>query len=193
MSKPSPTIQLRRDTLEWRVLNLIDELGFFMADIWLPKHYSEARLWRTLLGVDRRRTASEKEREKMKLLISSTLGRLKIKGLIKKEDGSTRKAIWKITDAGAKALEHYNIELPPEDGRLRIFVFDIAENRKEDRHWVRASLAAAGYRMLQKSVWIGKRPLPESFLKEVGERDLFEAIHIFEIKEAGTLSNLDWK
>jgi hypothetical protein len=46
--------------------------------------------------------------------------------------------------------------------------------------------------MLQKSVWIGKRPLPEYFLEMLRERELFEYFHIFEIKESGTLRNLDW-
>jgi hypothetical protein len=182
---------IRQDTLEWRVLNFIEALGSFVFEIWLPESYPEARLWRDILGFDRRHRASEKEKEKLKLLISATLSRLKAKGLVSKA-GSTRKANWRLTHKGKKILEEAFIALPTEDGRLRIVIFDIPEIKRRDRDWLRITLISFNFLMLQKSVWIGKRPLPESFFQELADRDLFEAVHIFEIKESGTLYNLQW-
>jgi CRISPR-associated endonuclease Cas2 len=80
-----------------------------------------------------------------------------------------------------------------EDGRLRIVVFDIPEDQKYDRACIRAELIASGFVMLQKSVWIGRRPLLEKFVRDLATRDLLSCVHIFEIKESGTLHNLDWQ
>jgi DNA-binding transcriptional regulator PaaX len=192
MRKGSPRITLRHDTFEWRVLNFLEEVGDLILEAWLPKQYPETRLWRTLLGIDHKKKFSEKERQKLKFLISDTLFRLKRKGLVEKA-GATRNAKWQISNAGQAVLHQEKKYMVPEDGRLRIFIFDVPEDQKKDREWLRVELIASGFLMLQKSAWIGKRPLPETFFQELAERGLFEAVHIFEVKDPGTLSNLDWR
>jgi hypothetical protein len=193
MRKTSPKINLRRETLEWRMLKFLEEVGTVILNAGLPRQYPEARLWRALLGMDRKKTWAEEEREKLQLLASNTLGRLKAKGLVR-ATGSKKYSSWVITGRG-KELFHYSLPIRkplPEDGTTRIVIFDIPESRKDDRDLAREELTSAGFMMLQKSVWIGRRPLPEYFLEMLRERELFECFHIFEIKESGTLRNLDW-
>jgi phenylacetic acid degradation operon negative regulatory protein len=189
MSKPSPKAKIKQNTLEWRVLKLLEEVGDLVLDAWLPRHYSYARFWRDILGFDRK--PSEEERQRIARLVSNTLVRLRGKGLVRKI-GSTRGAIWRL-DGNSKALLQNAMDVAmPEDGKLRVFIFDIPEQRKDVREWVRASLVAAGFVMLQKSVWVGKRPLPETIFKGLADHNLFSAVHFFEVKDPGTLENIDW-
>lgn len=176
------------------MLKFLGEAGAVILNAWLSKNYPEARLWRTLFGLDRRKSWSEEERERMRFIASDTLNRLKAKGLVS-ASGSKRYTTWVVTPRGKEIFEYtLSITEPlPEDGILRIFIFDIPELHKDDRDWIRAELISSGFIMLQKSVWIGKRPLSEHFLRALSDRGLFEYIHIFEIKESGTLRNLDWK
>jgi hypothetical protein len=43
------------------------------------------------------------------------------------------------------------------------------------------------FEQLQKSVWIGKTEIPDAFIKDLGERDILECVHIFEVRRRGTL------
>lgn len=192
MKGRSPKISIRRDTLEWRLLSFIEKIGTITADIWLPRSYSSARLWRDFFGINRKRFFDEKEREKTKFLASATLSRLRVKGFIKRH-GSRRKAKWQLTKRGKRALDTPIIEPLPEDGKARVVIFDIPEHSRAYRRWLRENLTLAGYLMLQKSVWIGKRPLPEYIFEEIKAQGLFECAHIFEVKEIGSLENLDWR
>jgi hypothetical protein len=194
MPKRSPRITIKRETLEWRMLKFLNKVEAIILNAWLPRQYPEAKLWRELLGLDKKKSWSEEEREKLKILASNTLTRLKAKGLVT-ITGSKKYATWVITPRG-KEVFHYSMpaqEPLPEDGIVRVVTFDIPETHKADRNLIREQLINAGFVMLQKSVWIGKRPLPEYFFEMLTERQLFEYFHIFEIKETGTLQNLDWK
>jgi DNA-binding transcriptional regulator PaaX len=172
------------------VLEWLGKAGTLMLDAWLPRSYPEARIWRDLLGIEDCRRWNEKESAKMKKLLSATLSRLKAKGFVLKT-GSTRNAEWQISKHGKKALtQQHDYMLPSEDGRIRCVIFDVPEIKKRDRDWLRSELISAGYAMLQKSVWLGKRPLTEDFINMLRDKDLLDAIHIFEVKEEGTLSNL---
>ncbi len=192
MTKQSPKILLKKGTEEWRVLKFLKEFGEIILDASLPKQYPEAALWRSILGLDKRKLLSKEERKRLQNSVSETLHRLKRKEMVKKI-GSTRGPKWQLTQFGENAMGLSLIsELLPEDGRLRLLIFDIPEERKEDRNWLRTMLITSGFVLLQKSVWIGRRPLSEEFLKEIELRNIFSYIHIFEIKESGTLSGLDW-
>ncbi|MEW5805531.1 MAG: hypothetical protein AB1721_02315 [Patescibacteria group bacterium] len=191
MTKPSPKMRLRKNTQEWRVLKFLDELTFLTLDTVFLKGYSRARLGRLLFGLDKPRSEmNESDYEKYKRIFSATLTRLKLKGYVSKE-GRTKMAVWKVSQAGEALLRRAADDLPQEDGVLRLFIFDIPENLKQYRDWIRFELVSSGYRLLQKSVWLGERPLSKGFLQELVDKDLFQFIHFFEIKDEGTLKNLE--
>lgn len=193
-SRTAPRIAIRRDTFEWRMLKFLEEAGEAVLSAWLPKGYGQSALWRALLGLDKKKSWPEEERERLCHIASDTLSRLKAKGLVVCV-GPKKSARWVLTPKGRKMQKNLLLgtEPLPEDEQLRIFIYDIPEVRKADREWVRAELVIAGFVMLHKSVWIGKRPLPEQFFSDLSERGLFEYVQFFEIKEIGSLANLDWK
>ncbi|MFN7088294.1 MAG: hypothetical protein ACK4NX_00495 [Candidatus Paceibacteria bacterium] len=193
MRKRSRHITIKNNTFEWRMLRFLEEVGEGVLNAWLPKGYAESSLWRALFGLDKKKSWRQEEREKLRALASATLSRLKAKGLVTAV-GPRKSAKWVITSQGKKVWENMRVPaLPPEDGKLRIFIFDIPETHKTDRNWIRTELVAAGFVMLHKSVWIGRRPLEERFFSDLSGRGLFEYVHLFEIKEEGTLRNLDWE
>ena len=114
------------------------------------------------------------------------LSRLQKQKLITRQSGK-----WSITNLGKKIIGEskfrQNSELPPEDGKARLFIFDIPERERKKRLWLRLELISYGYKLLQKSVWVGYRPLPENFLRDLEDFNLKSHIHIFSIHHSGTL------
>jgi len=115
--------------------------------------------------------------------VSVTLQRMKKKKLVS-ISGANRGAIWKITQKGRSHFRNAETDfgLPPEDGKTRVFMFDVPEDRKGERNWLRRELVSCDYTSLQKSVYIGKRPLPATLLKELDGRGLLEHVHIVSLE-----------
>lgn len=110
---------------------------------------------------------------------STTLSKLKSRGLVLRK-GSKKKAVWFITSRGKahfKDIKSGSI-LPSEDGKVRLVVYDIPEDRASKRVWLRKRLLACDYRYLQRSVWLGTRPLPKELQDELKERKLLPYIHV---------------
>ena len=117
--------------------------------------------------------------------ISGTLSRLQRNGFVERK-GAKKKALWGLTRKGKLYLEENAdilTDLPKEDGLTRIITFDIPEKERNKRNWLRVHLTACGYRMLHKSVWIGKRHLPKDVVKKLGELHLLPYIHIITIEK----------
>ena len=70
------------------------------------------------------------------------------------------KGFLKLTEAGQAELRRlegndYHIPIPKKwDGKWRVIIFDIKEERKTLRDKVRRTLLALGFKHLQHSVWI---------------------------------------
>ena len=122
--------------------------------------------------------------------ISAALQRLQKQGLVIHENGK-----WIFTKAGKnfaesafkyKKFRNKNL-LPKKDGVKRIMIFDVPETEKEKRDWLRGELVHHDYEPLQKSVWIGNRPLLPEFIKTIDFLGMSSYIHIFSIKDEGTI------
>ena len=139
---------------------------------------------------------SEKEIKRNESNFYSLLSYLKKQGFVKK--GQKRnKTYWIITSLGKEKLEKLKSAFPKltykqeKDDGLNIFTFDIPEKQKAKRNWLRRSLLALNFKMLQKSVWIGKNKLPEEFLKDLNDLKLIDFIHIFRVNRTGTIKELN--
>jgi len=152
-----------------------------ISDSFLSPKYRFTKPTRWLLGLD------SKTKNSKRPTISTTLSRLKREGLVAKI-GSTKNAKWRLTAKGRSILKKtLPTALPKEDGKLRIVMFDIPEKESVKRRWLRSELISCNYQLLQKSVWLGKRPLPESLLKEIDALGLINYLHILEISRGGTI------
>ena len=113
-------------------------------------------------------------------VVSNTLSRLKSRGLIARS-GSKKKAVWRITKPGRQHFKAKFLDesaLPPDDGKIRLVVFDVPEKERGKRDWLRTRLLTCEYSPFQKSVWMGTRPLPKELLDELRSRGLSRYVHV---------------
>lgn len=97
------------------------------------------------------------------------------------------RSAWVLTKQGAARLRQNVIPVPASDGISRLVIFDIPERERKKRDAIRAELIACNFARLQKSVWMGTNPLPEDFITLVDDLRLKGKLHIFSIREQGTI------
>ncbi len=129
------------------------------------------------------------------------LNNLRRQGLVlNKKEG--RHSIWKITQQGLKKLDiartrilyskraaHYDKSGP--SATFKIVAYDVPANEGHKKtRWLREALINLGFTMLQKSVWTGKKNIPEQFLRDLHERHMTAYVHIFEVTKSGTLEGI---
>lgn len=127
--------------------------------------------------------------------------KLKRSGLIQEETKSGTK-MFKLSRGGKekiKKLKEKAIQrerLPEfsyskeKSARFIIVAFDIPETEKNKRIWLRSVLIAFGFKMLQKSLWIGKIKLPKKFVDDLIKLKLIGYVEIFEISKGGSLEQV---
>ena len=172
-----------RTTLGRLIMDQLAELGEATVGSFFPKQYPAARLWRSLLG-------RERNYQFRRSTFTTLLVRLRKMGLVERS-GTTRKSVWRLTERG-KATMHQreNSPIAPPDGIGRIVMFDIPEKERGKRDALRSELVMAGFAQLQKSVWYGERALPEDFLTLIDSLELGPCIHIFSVREQGTIRRI---
>lgn len=180
------------------ILEHLAESGKGMINAFFPKHISYARPWRIPSRPHISRPPDDPHGDAvMKRTLSSILSRLKKEGLVI-AGGPRKKTIWNITPKGRQYLKshparhrefHLRYHLPPKDGLLRIIIFDVPEQDRKKRNWLRAELVGIGYSILQKSVFIGTRPIPTDFIRELDRQKLSSAVHIIQAEKKGTIMN----
>ena len=169
-----------KNSLTKIILEKFQEAGELTLESLLPRHRSEARIWRQVLGLPTGYEFSPRT-------FSAILSRLKKQGLVAKA-GSHRKSLWSLTKKGRDSIKDIiDSSLPREDGIVRLVMFDIPETESSKRKSLRLGLIACGYRQLQKSVWMGHRPLPDKFIKSLDDMRLKNKVQIVSINKGGTL------
>lgn len=142
----------------------------------LPDSYPSFKLMKAMFGVSGRAPTFKKK------TIWNNLYRLEKQGLIKKDP---KEKVYCLTDKGEEFVAYINnrylILNEQWDGKLRIVIFDIPEGKKRWREVVRNELLLMQFQLLQKSVYVGKHPLAESFCKEMERVGIAEHIFIFTI------------
>ena len=77
---------------------------------------------------------------------------------------------------------------PKKDGVTRLVIFDVPEKHRKKRDVLRINLIASDFKQLQKSVWVGYSPLPKDFIELITDLRLDKMVHIFDVKNKGTLA-----
>jgi len=187
--------RMRYRELTQTLLEHLIASGPILFDLMIPPH-PRSRLARGLIGLDSRRHT--RSRVSAKHTLSSTLNRLRKEGLVAKTSPN-RKSEWIITQKGKvflrnatkkkPALHRLEYEtLPPPDHTVRLISFDIPEKQRRKRDWLRSELLRCEYRILHRSVFLGNRPLPEEFMREMASLGLEKYVQIVSIDRKGTLS-----
>ena len=126
---------------------------------------------------------------------------LKKDELVEKE-GRGLSAKFKLTVKGRRKLEELkdkkrNFEsLPSIDykktvgNEIILVAFDVAESERRKRDWLRESLKALGFQSVQQSVFVGKGKLPEQFISDLRDLNIFDSVEILEVGKLGTLKKV---
>jgi|SRR3989338_10892261 len=65
-----------------------------------------------------------------------------------------------------------------------MLMYDISDNFKKERDWLRRHLIKFDYIMIQKSVWVGPSPLPKEFLKYLNEIKIGDNFKTFKLAKS---------
>ena len=170
------------------ILQTLAASGEIMIGSFLFPH-PKTRMARALLGM-----GAYPSRTAAKRSFSSMLSHLKNQGLVRRR-GPKKQSSWAITAKGrrllrqppASAPRYTPDDLPPEDGIPRLITFDIPEKHRKQRQWLRTTLISCGFKFLQRSVFLGWRPIPEDVIQEINRRRMSRYIHIVSVQKTGTL------
>ena len=116
--------------------------------------------------------------------VDSTLSLLKQKGIVVKTNAG-----WRLTALGKTNLEKESLfDLIPSpfsgsESNNVIVAFDIPENARVKRNWLRNQLKVFGYKMFQQSVWLGPGPLPKAFKDRIKKLALREQVKMFSLQK----------
>ncbi len=128
----------------------------------------------------------------------SLLYHLKKQGLVERSRKGNV-SVWRLKPAGADKLRDIkkrkmfsaaHITYREEPDTLKIIAFDIPAKEGRKRFWLLAVLRRLGFKMLQKSVWFGKKKIPEAFMHDLRERGMADYIQVFSISKTGSLREL---
>lgn len=110
------------------------------------------------------------------------------------------KIIWKLTEKGkikktqftaklaaSVRLKEYKFEPVKE---LVIVIFDVPEKERSKRDWLRFVLRNFKFKMLQKSVWLGKFKIPREFIEDLKTFGILEYMEIFVVNKTGTIRQI---
>lgn len=126
---------------------------------------------------------------------------LKCDGIISESNRGERK-LHTLTEKGRKKLaallaaKNAAVPLPQsqyqksDTDRFTIIVFDVPEQERKKRDWLRAALGRMGYKMIQRSVLLGRTKIPSEFLDDLRNLHMVDYVEIFEITKTGSLRHL---
>lgn len=143
--------------------------------------------------------ASRKTEERHRFF--SLISRLKKQGLVK-QSRKAGKNKWLLTSMGKTKFKQLLIRLkkalppvskynPKKANEWKIIVFDIPEEEKRKRNWLRLVLKHLDFDKLQRSVWIGKAALPQTFLEDLQKLNMLDYVEILAITKSGSIKQIE--
>ncbi len=178
----------------------VNTAAFF--EVFLKTRYGDSPDFRRrtnakMAELDNLKINKEFERQE-KRRFASFIYKLKKDGLLMDAGGEGGK-ILEITSLGRaklaktaskESLPKVNQYRTEEGGIFTLVIFDIPEDERRKREWIRRALAELGLTMVQKSVWLGKVRIPKQFIADLNELKILNFVQILEITKAGTLRSV---
>lgn len=112
--------------------------------------------------------------------ISQALKRLRERGLIKEDNIDSDKVVLKLTELGRDLLGGTGWNEKDWDGRWRVAIFDIPEQKRIIRDMFRRKLKHWGFKIWQQSVWVTKQPVTDKLRNTIKELGIEKWVAILE-------------
>ena len=190
-----------RGELLVRALELLGDAAMTTAEfigVLLTASKSDSRALHNVIPSDRSSSPPPPPPRFTKQQLYNLLYRMERDGLTTRRDKKSASA-WKLTVKGLFKRDHRpkHLLLPSPTNYHRelgttitIVSYDIPEKEASKRLWLRTVLTHLGFRLLHKSVWIGKNKIPHEFVEDVQRLHLIDHIEIFSIEKSGTIRHL---
>lgn len=117
--------------------------------------------------------------ELKKSSLAAAIRRLRLSGLVDVNQDSSGVMI-KLTQLGHDALGDLIFDEKKWDGKWRLVIFDIPEDKRGIRDLLRRKLKDWGFRSFQKSVWVCKNDVTDKLRKLIGKLGLEDWVAIIE-------------
>jgi len=184
-----------RGDITRKILALVSEGMVATGDIIFAVLNSNYGASRSKMSYAIRKRNNQRIEYKKRQRFYSLMFKLKKEGLL---DSENKK--WSLTKLGEGKLKiiknNYQAKKFPKtkypkekDDSPKIVIFDIPERYKSKRNWLRSCLVNLNFKLLQKSVWLGKTKIPIAFIKDIKDLGIFSYIHIFSINKSGTITD----
>lgn len=121
--------------------------------------------------------------------LTQTIRRLREKGLVQFEEQNTNQIIVRLTNLGRDALGDLAALEEEWDGKFRIVIFDIPEPKRVVRDLFRRRLRDWGFKLWQKSVWIGKNNVTKKLRQLISKLEIDNWVAVIESNDP-TLKNI---
>jgi|SRR3989344_7356023 len=126
------------------------------------------------------------DRNVKKSELSYVLKRLREEGFVQEDKVDAATIVFKLTDSGRIIIKN-DFDESKWDGKYRIVIFDIPEQKRIVRNLFRRNIKKWGFKQLQKSVWISKMDIYDKLVRYINELGIDEWVTVI---EADKLSNL---
>jgi len=107
-----------------------------------------------------------KKKKYKEVTVRQSLRRLEKHGFIERKNSK-----YALTAKGRNLLKNIRQAKKEKayvwDGKYRVVIFDIPEEKRQVRNWLRRELDLLKYKKLQESVFVGKHPLPRDLIKDI--------------------------
>ncbi|MBI2595979.1 CRISPR-associated endonuclease Cas2 [Candidatus Daviesbacteria bacterium] len=114
-----------------------------------------------------------------KSTLAQTIKRLREKGFLE-ADIDSDKVIFKLTSLGKDALGNTTFKEAEWDGKWRIVIFDIPENKRKIRVLFRRRLVQWGFKKWQLSVWVTKENITEKLRNLITNLEIEDWVAVIE-------------
>ncbi|MEA3295911.1 MAG: hypothetical protein U9Q27_02105 [Patescibacteria group bacterium] len=168
------------------VKDLNNDFNNLFHDVFLEElfdNYPGFQIMKAMFGHNKRKKFDKK-------IIKVNISRLEKQGLIRKTENKK----FQLTAEGEEMIAYiknrYSILNKKWDKKIRVVVFDIPERERHFRKWFRTELGLLLFKQLQKSVYVGKYPIPDDLYQDIIKNKFFNNIHIFTINEADKQKDL---
>ena len=132
-----------------------------------------------------------KKNKPTKKEIGIAISRLEKRGLVR----ISEKEKFILTNEGKDLVVYiknrYNILSKEWDGKFRVVIFDVPEDERRFRDWFRQELSLLLFRQLQKSVYIGKYPLPDDLYQDLIRSGLLKYVYIFTVSQSNRQKEIE--
>jgi len=188
--------KILRKALEFLYEGSMNQVDFFSAVLSAGYGANSGRIeyeYQKLKRISKDRKSKIEIEKNSKRRLMVFISKMKHDGLIEESEDSKIK----ISSKGMDKLGKLRNNLPARyykketgQGNHIIISFDIPERLRRKRDWLREVVRNLGFRMIHKSVWLGKGKIPELFLVDLESIKILEFVEIFEISKSGSLKKI---